>query len=210
MDLKKSEKAKKMPSMHYPKSSKNSPIKKLNNNLVVKEIIKQKLKSYETYNQLKTNVFLKNIQVYFAKQKWPKENTESNKLRQYYMESLIQFTVSLIEASAASSENIIRIENVQKALQKFIPFEVNLFEDVTFFPNSENNKTTIESYDLDAFRDSGFHWNILDYALNDLKNKSIKNIDPNAAELLAEGIAQMGVLVLRLAGAHSHNKQNLI
>ena len=105
------------------------------------------------------------------------------------MESLIQFTVSLIEASAASSKHLIRIENVQKALQKFMPYKVNLFEDVTFFPNSENSKTTIESYDLDAFRDSGFHWNILDYSLNDLKNKSIKNIDPNAAELIAEGIA---------------------
>jgi hypothetical protein len=70
-----------------------------------------------------------------------------------------------------------------------MPYKVNLFEDVTFFPNSENSKTTIESYNLYAFRDSGFHWNILDYSLNDLKNKSIKNIDPNAAELLAEGIA---------------------
>ena len=205
--LKKSETVKKMPAVNYPKSSKTASLKNTNNNLVVKEIIKQKLKSYESYNQLKTNVFLRNIQVYFAKQKWPKDNAESNTLRQYYMESLIQFTVSLIEASATSSKHLIRIENVQKALQKFMPYKVNLFEDVTFFPNSENSKTTIESYDLDAFRDSGFHWNILDYSLNDLKNKSIKNIDPNAAELIAEGIAQMGVLVLRLAGTHSHNKQ---
>ena len=58
MDLKKSETAKKMPSMNYFKSSKNSPIKKLNNNLVVKEIIKQKLKSHETYNQLKNKCVL--------------------------------------------------------------------------------------------------------------------------------------------------------
>ena len=60
---------------------------------------------------------------------------------------------------------------------------------------------------MDAPRDSGFHWNILDYSLNNLKNKSIKNIDPNATELITESIAQMGVLVLRLAGEHSHNKQ---
>ena len=186
--LKKSETVKKMPAVNYPKSSKTASLKNTNN-LVVKEIIKQKLKSYESYNQLKTNVFLRNIQIYFAEQKCPKDNPESNTLRQYYMESLIQFTVSLIEASATSSKHLIRIENVQKALQKFMPYKVNLFEDVTFFANSENSKTTIESYDLDAFRDSGFHWNILDYSLNDLKNKSIKNIDPNAAELLAEGIA---------------------
>jgi hypothetical protein len=69
--LKISETVKKIPSVNYTKSSKNSS---LNKNRVVKEIVKQKLKSYETYNQLKTNVFLKNIQVYFAKQKWPKNN----------------------------------------------------------------------------------------------------------------------------------------
>jgi hypothetical protein len=196
-----------MPAVNYPKSSKTASLKNTNNNLAVKEIIKQKSKSYENYNQLKTNVFLRNIQVYFAKQKWPIDNAESNTLRQYYMESLIQFTVSLIEASDASSKHLIRIENVQKGLQKFMPYKVNLFEDVTFFPNSQNSKKTIKSYDLDAFRDSGFHWNIFDDSLHDLKNKSIKNIDPNAAELLVEGIAQMGVLVLSLARAHSHNKK---
>ncbi|MGJ8745513.1 CRTAC1 family protein [Polaribacter sp.] len=202
--LKNSKTLQNIPSEKYPVNSK----KKLsNNNLVVKEIIKQKIKSYENYNQLKASVFLRNIQVYFAKQKWPIDHETSNKLRQYYMESLIQCTISLIEDASKSTSDLIRVENVQKSLQKFMPFDVNSFEDITFFPNSENDKITIESYDLDAFRDSGFHWNILDYSLNDLKDKPIKNIDPNAAELIVEGVAQMGVLVLRLAGEYSHNQQ---
>jgi hypothetical protein len=51
--LKISETVKKIPSVNYTKSSKNSS---LNKNRVVKEIVKQKLKSYETYNQLKTSL----------------------------------------------------------------------------------------------------------------------------------------------------------
>ena len=39
-----------------------------------------------------------------------------------------------------------------------------------------------------------------------LDKKQIKNIDPNAAELIVEGIAQMGVLVLRIAGQYSHEQ----
>ena len=197
------------------KSSKNKTVaqtnKSVENNVVVKEIIKQKLKSYEAYNQLNTSVFLRNIQVYFAKQKWPKDSNLSNKLRTYYMESLIEFTSSLLKLSntnaSNSKANIIRIESVQDALVAFLPSEINMFEDVHFFPNSKDDNITLESYDLDAFRDSGFHWNILNYALQDLEKNPVKNIDPNAAELMVEGIAQMGVLVLRVAGEYSH-KQN--
>ncbi|WP_052158184.1 CRTAC1 family protein [Lacinutrix jangbogonensis] len=195
----------------YPNASKNSNTNNVANNSIVKEIIKQKLKSYEKYNQLNTSVFLRNIQVYFAKQKWPTDKALSNALRQYYLESLIQFTTALIQFSEKKATNnsntIIRVEHVQNALNAFLPASINMFEDVTFFPNSETNQITIESYDLDAFRDSGFHWNILDYALNDLQKKGVKNIGPNAAELLVEGIAQMGVLVLRLAGEYSHSEE---
>ncbi|AUC81880.1 hypothetical protein [Lacinutrix sp. Bg11-31] len=195
----------------YPSASKNSNTTTSANNSIVKAIIKQKLKSYEKYNQLNASVFLRNIQVYFAKQKWPTDKALSNELRQYYLESLIQFTSALIQYSEKNATNnsntIIRVDHVQNALNAFLPASINMFEDVNFFPNSETNQITIESYDLDAFRDSGFHWNILEYALNDLQKNNIKNIDPNAAELLVEGIAQMGVLVLRLAGEYSHSEE---
>ena len=100
---------------------------------------------------------------------------------------------------------MIRPKHVEQALFTFLPSKTNTFEDVAFFPNSEA-AITLESYDLDSFRDSGFHWRILSYALTDLKNSSLAPIDPNAAEIMVEGIAQMGVLVLRLAGTHSKNK----
>ncbi|WAC02095.1 VCBS repeat-containing protein [Lacinutrix neustonica] len=205
--IKYSEHLKSIASVDYPNTTEISKSHKTGSNSVVKAIITQKLKSYETYNDLNASVFLRNIQVYFAKQKWPTDQKLSNELRHYYMESLIQFTTALIKVSNDNATNIIRVEQVQKALFSFQPLDINNFEDVTFFPNSKNNKVTIESYDLDAFRDSGFHWNILDYTLNDLTTAEIKSIDPNAAELIAEGIAQMGVLVLRLAGEYSHTEQ---
>jgi hypothetical protein len=193
----------------YPKTE----IKQDNNNSnneLTREIIKQKIASYNKYNQLAENVFLRNIQVYFARQKWPIETKTSNNLRNYYLESLIEFTKSLIQESnniaIQNNSPIIRVENVQSALHNFLPSKTNNFEDVTYFPNDLENKVTIESYDLDAFRDSGFHWRILGYALDDIKNNNIGSLDPNASEQLVEGIAQLGVLVLRIAGNISHQK----
>ncbi len=178
-------------------------------NKVLKDIINQKIASYKKYNKLTESVFLRNLQVYFARQKWPTDHTVSNELRSYYLESLISFTSTLIEESNKEAKKrnqlIIRNPDVEKSLDKLLPATTNNFEDVTFFPNNASKKITIESYDLDAFRDSGFHWRILGYSLDDLSKKSINSIDPNAAELLVEGIAQMGVLVLRLAGKNSHH-----
>jgi len=193
----------------YPQTSQtSSELKAQNNNLLVKEIIAQKVASYETYNQLTETVFLRNVQVYFARQKWPVEPESSNELRSYYLESLIQFTNSFLQLSDQEANEakhqIIRVSDVHKALNSFLPSSTNYFEDVIFFPNNQPGSITIESYDLDAFRDSGFHWQILGYALDDMENNPIKNLDPNAAEQMVEGIAQMGVLVFRLAGEYSH------
>ena len=195
----------------YPKASEINDTESENHNLLVREIIKQKIASYETYNNLAENVFLRNIQVYFARQKWPVDPEMSNQLRSYYLESLIQFTRSFLQLSdqkaREANHQIIRVPDVLAALNAFLPSSTNYFEDVVFFPSNDTAKITIESYDLDAFRDSGFHWRILGYALDDSKDSPLKSLDPNAAEQLVEGIAQMGVLVLRLAGEQSHEQQ---
>ena len=198
----------------YPSQAKNNPIQKEGHNRLIKEIINQKLSSYEKYNQVAESVFLRNIQVYFARQKWPTDKEMSNSLRSYYLESLIQFTQALLDQSnmlaSRDSSPIIRVKNVQQALHSFLPSYTNSFEDVNFFPSNVSNNIVIESYDLDAFRDSGFHWRILGYALDDLQQKELRSLDPNAAEQLVEGIAQLGVLVLRLAGDFSHQNQQTV
>lgn len=196
--------------VEYPKSSRDIVIEESHNSLV-KEIIKQKISSYEKYNRLAESVFLRNIQVYFARQKWPTDLEISNSLRSYYLESLVEFTSTLLQLSDKKATDvnnqIIRVTDVQLALTSFLPSYTNTFEDVTFFPNNNLESIILESYDLDAFRDSGFHWRILGYAIDDLMNVQIKSLDPNAAEQLVEGIAQMGVLVLRVAGEQSHRQQ---
>jgi hypothetical protein len=180
------------------------------NNSLTKAIISQKLASYKKYNDVNEALFLRNIQVYFAKQKWPKEIQVSNDLRTYYLESLIQFTKTLLtQASSISVKKnhpLIRPEDIETSLHNFLPSSTNSFEDVTFFPNHLSEKITLESYDLDSFRDSGFHWTILGYALDDLTNDTIADLDPNAAEITVEGIAQLGVLALRIGGEMSKNK----
>ncbi len=178
--------------------------------IILDGIIQQKLDSYEQYSEVSTSVFLRNIQVYFAKQRWPIDSLESSKLKNYLLESLVGFGSSIIQESQklaySEDEPLIRLNHVQQTLHSFIPFDVNQFEDVIFFPNSSKDKIMVESYDLDAFRDSGWHWQILQFAINDLSKEPSHDIDPNAAELITEGIAQMGVLVLRLAGNISRRR----
>lgn len=180
-------------------------------NAVLKNVIQQKVDSYDRYNDLSTSVFLRNIQVYFARQKWPTDEKISAELKNYFVETLIVFTKELIRHAWPYAQDrkdgIIRILDVQNALQLYLPFEVNDFEDVIFFPKDEENRVTVESYDLDAFRDGGIHWRILDYALDDPEIFKLL-IDPTAAELIVEGIAQLGVLTLRISGSLSHEKGN--
>lgn len=174
---------------------------------ITKRIISQKLAAYDEYNNLSQSVFLRNIQVYFARQMWPTDPDTSDQLRSYFLESLIEFTKQLMNSSqqvaASREEPIIRVEDIQQALKPYMPFAVNNWEDVIFFPNNVEGRITIESYDLDAFRDGGIHWRILDYAISD-PNMQKMALDPHAAELVVEAVAQLGVLVLRMAGEASH------
>ncbi len=197
----------------YPKL-KDSTVASPKNNDVLKHIIKQKLESYDKYNAVIASVFLRNIQVYFSRQKWPLETKASNQLKTYYLESLVEFSNSLIKLAndnANKNEHIlIRVSDIQTALNTFLPHSTNAFEDVDFFPNNILEKKTIESYDLDAFRDSGIHWKILEYSVADSNDVPLKNLDPNAAELTVEGIAQLGVLILRIAGEISHQQEKVL
>ena len=179
--------------------------------LLIKKIIAQKLSAYEAYNDVSTSIFLRNVQVYFARQKWPTDQKESDELKNYFIESLVAFCGELIRLAKGLANDrgqpLVRLSDVQVALQRFLPHSINYLEDVTFFPESPE-RITIEAYDLDAFRDGGLHWRILDYAISEMNEAS--DLDPHAAELVVEGVAQLAVLVLRLAGESSHEKNRPI
>ncbi|MCP4147406.1 MAG: RNA-binding protein [bacterium] len=177
----------------------------------VNAIIDQKIKSYEAYNNISMQVFLRNLQVYFARHRWPKDPGESRKFKVLFTESMIAFaTRSLLYAgktAAAAGHQFIREDDVDKMWKTFVPFDVNEYEDIIFFPRlATPEKITIESYDFDAFRDSGIHWRYLQSAIKDADAGLEKEPDPFAAELLVEGIAQYGVLLLRVAGNTAKEK----
>lgn len=177
----------------------------VNHKALIYNVINQKLKAYQNYNQISQAVFLRNIQVYFSKIPWPTDQDASNRLKNYFTEIMVQFSRDLIRQSEAitqnNNKNTVGYQEMYEAVQDYLPHTVNSFEDVTYFHNLDNQgKVTIESYDLDAFRDSGLHWQYLKFALDDRADNLKFGFDPFALEMMVEGVAQFAVLVFRLGG----------
>src|SRR5258708_35827457 len=171
----------------------------------IKAIVAEKLTAYEKYNSLTFPVFLRNIQVYMARHMWPTDPEEGEKFKTQFTETMIAWTGDvMLEAeknAKKAGHTLIRVEDVDAAVQRFEPHELNQYEDCIYFPRlPHDERITIEAYDLDAFRDPGLHWLYLNEVLNDPSYKGTLEPDPFAAELLTEGGAQMGTLILRVAG----------
>ena len=185
----------------YPSTQKSNT--QLADYVTIKSIINQKIESYKIYNSISLPIFLRNIQVYFARHKWPNDTETSDQLKSYLIESLVYFCKELIVKADAvartDDDRFLRAQHINSVIPMFLPFEINDFEDVIYFPNLEES-IMIESYDLDAFRDSGIHWLILSYALQDIESMNVEEPDPYAAELIVETVAQMALLVLRFTG----------
>ena len=172
---------------------------------LLRKSIEQKLASYQKYNNISQAVFKRNIQVYFAKVPWPKSQEASNELVSLFQSACVQYGTELLyfaeRLAKMDSSYTIAIDHMNRALHAFLPYDVNEFEDVTYFPllNGEE-QVLIESYDLDAFRDSGLHWKIIEFIIDAPNFNGLLEPDPFASELLVEGIAQFGVLLWRMSG----------
>ncbi|WP_367389211.1 CRTAC1 family protein [Lewinella sp. LCG006] len=179
-------------------------------------LVEQKLAAYQAYNQISQAVFLRNVQVYFSKILWPSEAEASIDLKNHFTEMMVAFSGEVLLhaqtlAQSAGSANI-RYEDMYHAVQDYLPHTVNPFEDVDYFPRlAPKNNTVIQAYDLDAFRDSGLHWQYLKFALED-RGDALKLLpNPFALEMLVEGVAQFAVLIFREAGedAKANNQERL-
>jgi enediyne biosynthesis protein E4 len=171
----------------------------------IKAIVAEKLAAFETYNNLAMPVFLRNLQVYMARHMWPSDPAEGKAFKDQFTEVMVGWTMDVMmeaeKQARKAGHPLIRVEDVHAALQIFEPFEANQYEDIIYFPRlPKSDRIVIEAYDLDSFRDPGIHWVYLSEALNDPRYKGTIEPDPFAAELLTEGAAQFGVLVLRVAG----------
>jgi len=171
----------------------------------IKAIVAEKLAAFEKYNQLSMAVFLRNLQVYMARHMWPSDPEEGKAFRDEFTETMIAWTNDVLLASEQQAKkhghSLIRVEDVHAALQIYQPHEANQYEDIIYFPRlAKEERVVIEAYDLDSFRDPGMHWLYLSEVLNAPGFKGTLELDPFAAELLTEGAAQQGVLILRVAG----------
>ena len=167
------------------------------------KLVAQKIASYQSYNVINNQLFARNLQVYFALASLPESASDKQAFTREFTESMVAFTTGLYQLADQLSlqQALINESAVQGALAQLLPHSVDTYEDVLFFPNYPRDKQLkIESYDMDAFRDTGLHWSYLSYTLNDLDGQAIKEVDPFAAELLAEGVAHFAVLLLRKAG----------
>jgi hypothetical protein len=171
----------------------------------IRAIVAEKLAAFEAYNTLSMTVFLRNLQVYMARHLWPTDPEEGAAFRDTFNETMIAWTADvMLEAERRAKKGgspLIRVDHVHQAVQVFEPHELNDYEDCIYFPRlPKRERIVIEAYDLDSFRDPGLHWFYLSEVLNDADYKGTLELDPFAAELLTEGAAQMGTLILRVAG----------
>ena len=172
---------------------------------LVRKIIKQKVESYAAYNQISNQLFVRNLQVYYARLSWPKDPNKGKAFKNLFTDTMIQFASDLYKRSEQiaiqNGHQLIQESDVHQLAQSFIPHEINEYEDAIFFPRlARKEKVFIESYDMDSFRDSGIHWRYLEFAINDPSFSARLQPDPFALELIVENIAQFGVLSLRVAG----------
>ncbi len=178
---------------------------------LVKKIINQKVASYEVYNNISEQLFVRNLQVYFARVSWPKDPEEAKNFQNLYVSTLTQFARDFyLEAekiALARGHRTIQESDVQSLVDIFIPHQINEYEDALFFPKlNKNDQVAIESYDMDSFRDGGLHWRYLEFAINSPDFNARLQPDPFALELITENIAQFGVLSLRMAGNIAKSK----
>jgi len=193
-----------------------APVKSAEKFATIKSIVAEKLAAFEKYNNLSNAVFSRNVQVYMARHMWPSDAEDGIAFKKQFTETMVAWTGDvMLEAEKRAKKRghpLIRIDDVHDAVQMYEPHVLNEYEDCIYFPRlPKSDQIVIEAYDLDAFRDPGLHWMYLNEVLNDPKYKGTMEPDPFAAELLTEGGAQMGTLILRVAGkiATAENRDRL-
>ncbi len=172
-------------------------------------IIDQKIKSYENYNQIDeakaSELFLANVGRFYARFHLPPGGLSLPESLGRVAEDFLAEVLTLAEASTRErGEAILRLPDLNQAVQRATPHLVDDLEDVTFFHRlGKEKQVKLAAFDLDSFRDFGMHWKLLRILLSDPGVDAAVpavELDPFAAELLAEGMAQYAVLNLRIAG----------
>ena len=172
---------------------------------VLRKIIAQKLVSFATYNSNANPLLYSNIQTFYARYPWPADDAQIADITKTFAGGVMDFIAETIvraeRKAKAEGSPVVREKHVREVFDEFAPYSVNVYEDVIFFDRLPKNKQIyIEAYDADSLRDSGLHWAFIKQVIESPSFPLSLDFDPFAAELLAEGDAQMGVLLFRVAG----------
>lgn len=172
---------------------------------VLRRIVDQKIASYAQYNQVRDALLYSNIRAFYARHPWPEDSAQIRATTQAFSEVVMTIAAEWIlraqEKAEMGGSPLIREAHVKAVYDETAPFEINAYEDIIFFRDlGPGKKLTIESYDADSFRDSGLHFLLLKQIIDTPGFPLQKDFDPFAAEYLAEGVAQIGVLTFRVAG----------
>ena len=119
-------------------------------------VVEQKVRSYSQYNELNNQIFVRNLQVFFARHRWPQDSVEATQFRQLFTEEVINFAGELYtgaqKMALQNGRNVIIESDVYQYAQSVLPHEINEYEDAIFFPSlPAQQQVTIEAYDMDAF-----------------------------------------------------------
>jgi enediyne biosynthesis protein E4 len=172
---------------------------------VLRKIIAQKLVSFRTYNESADPLLYSNIQSFYARHPWPNDVEKTKEITGAFSGAVMDFIAeTLLRAQAkakAEGSPIVRERHIAAVYDERAPYAINIYEDVIFFANlPREQQVYIEAYDADSLRDSGLHWHLIRQVIDTPNFPLELDLDPFAAELLAEGDAQIGVLTFRTAG----------
>jgi hypothetical protein len=172
---------------------------------VLRKIINQKLVSFATYNSNADPLLYSNIQSFYSRVPWPDDKAQVQQITQNFSRVVMDFIADTLDRAQkkalAEGSPLVREKHIRAVYEQFAPYDVNIYEDVIFFSRLPKEKQVyIEAYDADSLRDSGLHWQLIKQVIDNPTFPLKLDVDPFAAELLAEGDAQIAVLTFRLAG----------
>ncbi|HWW60911.1 MAG TPA: FG-GAP-like repeat-containing protein, partial [Thermoanaerobaculia bacterium] len=178
---------------------------------LLRKIIDQKLVSFRTYNNAADPLLYSNIQSFYARHPWPKDQQQVAEISRAFsgvvMDFIAEALVRAQKKAEADGSPVVREKHVAAVYAEWAPYTVNIYEDVIFFANLPKEKQVyIEAYDADSLRDSGLHWHLIKQVIDHPSFPLALDLDPFAAELLAEGDAQIAVLTFRVAGQIAKEK----
>ncbi len=71
---------------------------------VINSVIRQKIASYEAYNEISMPVFIRNLQVYFARFRWPSTAEAGKAFKDAFTESMVAFVMDTLRLAAQRAQ----------------------------------------------------------------------------------------------------------